>query len=160
ARRHSGSSTVTGSEKLVIFGATAFAQIAFEYFTHDSPFEVVAFCVDRDYLRETELCGLPVVPFDELTSRFPSADHAVFAALPYQNRNRLRADKLRAAKSLGYRPASYVSSHAFVWRNVKIGEHCFIFENNVVQPFVTLGNNVVLWSGNHIGHHSTIGDNV
>ena len=27
-----------------------------------------------------------------------------------------------------------------------------------MQPFVTIGNNVVLWSGNHIGHHSTIDD--
>jgi UDP-3-O-[3-hydroxymyristoyl] glucosamine N-acyltransferase len=28
-----------------------------------------------------------------------------------------------------------------------------------IQPFVTIGNNVTLWSGNHIGHHSRIGDN-
>ena len=55
-------------------------------------------------------------------------------------------------------PASYVSPRAFVWRNVKLGEHCFIFENNVLQPFVNIGDNVVLWSGNHIGHHSKIGD--
>ena len=26
------------------------------------------------------------------------------------------------------------------------------------QPFVRIGNNVTLWSGNHIGHHSVIGD--
>src|SRR4029079_7225030 len=63
-----------------------------------------------------------------------------------------------AAKAKGYAPASYVSSRAFVWRNVELGEHCFVFENNVVQPFVKLGSNVVLWSGNHIGHHSRIGD--
>ena len=27
-----------------------------------------------------------------------------------------------------------------------------------MQPFVRIGNNVTLWSGNHIGHDSTIGD--
>ena len=27
-----------------------------------------------------------------------------------------------------------------------------------MQPFVKIGNNVILWSGNHIGHHSEIGD--
>src|SRR5204863_5261024 len=64
----------------------------------------------------------------------------------------------QSGKAKGYTPASYISPRAFVWRNVQLGEHCFIFENNVVQPFVKLGNNVVLWSGNHIGHHSTIGD--
>jgi acyl-[acyl carrier protein]--UDP-N-acetylglucosamine O-acyltransferase len=33
-------------------------------------------------------------------------------------------------------------------------------EDNTIQPFVVIGNNVVLWSGNHIGHHSEIGDHV
>ena len=27
-----------------------------------------------------------------------------------------------------------------------------------MQPFVRIGSNVTLWSGNHIGHDSTIGD--
>jgi acetyltransferase-like isoleucine patch superfamily enzyme len=38
-------------------------------------------------------------------------------------------------------------------------ENCFVLEDNTVQPFVKIGNNVTLWSGNHIGHHSVIGDN-
>jgi len=40
----------------------------------------------------------------------------------------------------------------------RVGDNCFIFEDNTVQPFVTIGNNVTLWSGNHIGHHSVIHD--
>jgi len=64
-----------------------------------------------------------------------------------------------AARAKGYRLASYFSGRAFIWRNVTFGEHCFVFENNVVQPFVKVGANVVLWSGNHIGHHSVIRDN-
>lgn len=59
---------------------------------------------------------------------------------------------------MGYLPASFISPHAYVWQNCKIGEHCFIFENNVIQPFVEIGDNVILWSGNHIGHHSKIGN--
>ena len=31
-------------------------------------------------------------------------------------------------------------------------------EENVVQDFVDIGNNNILWSGNHIGHHTWIGD--
>lgn len=33
-------------------------------------------------------------------------------------------------------------------------------ENNVLQYRVRVGNNVVLWSGNHIGHQTVIKDNV
>jgi sugar O-acyltransferase (sialic acid O-acetyltransferase NeuD family) len=145
---------------LIIVGDSAFAEVAYEYFTHDSPYHVVAFSVERPYLQKSELFGLPIVAFDEIEERYSPAEHSVFVATVYTNLNRLRARLLEAAKAKGYRPASYISSQAFVWRNVQIGEHCFIFENNVVQPFVKIGANVVLWSGNHIGHHSNIEDNV
>jgi acyl-[acyl carrier protein]--UDP-N-acetylglucosamine O-acyltransferase len=39
-----------------------------------------------------------------------------------------------------------------------VGENCFILEDNTIQPFVTIGNNVTMWSGNHIGHDSIIED--
>ena len=45
-----------------------------------------------------------------------------------------------------------------VWARHEIGENCFIFEDNTIQPFVKIGDDVVLWSGNHIGHHAEIGD--
>ena len=144
--------------KLVLIGDSAFAEVAYEYFTHDSPYEVVAFAVEREFRRKEVLFGLPVVPFEDLEAHFPPATHSFYAALVYTQGNALRRRLYEAAKAKGYRPASYVSSRAFVWRNVELGEHCFVFENNVVQPFVKVGKNVVLWSGNHIGHHSRIGD--
>lgn len=142
--------------KLVIIGDSAFAEVAYEYFTHDSPYEVVAFAVEREYLRRDTLFELPVVPYEELEQRYEPQSHFFFAANVYTKLNQLRTRLYRETKAKGYAPASYISSRAFVWRNVKLGEHCFIFENNVVQPFVTIGDNVILWSGNHIGHHSTI----
>jgi sugar O-acyltransferase (sialic acid O-acetyltransferase NeuD family) len=151
---------MAGPSRLIIVGDGLFAEIAHEYFEHDSDYEVVAFSVEREYLTKEELRGLPVVAFEELEQRFDPAGHAVFAALVYSQVNRLRTRLSQAAKAKGYALASYVSSRAFVWRNVELGEHCFIFEDNTVQPFVKVGDNVVMWSGNHIGHHSTIRDNV
>jgi sugar O-acyltransferase (sialic acid O-acetyltransferase NeuD family) len=145
--------------KLILLGDSAFAEVAFEYFTHDSPYEVVAFAVERAYLKRPELFGRPVVALEDLPATYAPADHWFYAAVVYTQLNRLRTRLYRAAKGMGYRPASYVSPRAFVWRNAKLGEHCFVFEDNVVQPFVTVGDNVVLWSGNHIGHHSKVGDN-
>jgi sugar O-acyltransferase (sialic acid O-acetyltransferase NeuD family) len=150
---------MTRPKDLVIVGDSAFAEVAYEYFTHDSPYRVVGFSVERAYLRRQALFGLPVVPFEEVEAAFDPTTHSAFVAVIYTQMNRLRARLYRAVKAKGYAPASYVSSRAFVWRNAALGEHCFIFENNVVQPFVRLGNNVVLWSGNHVGHHSTVGDN-
>jgi sugar O-acyltransferase (sialic acid O-acetyltransferase NeuD family) len=151
--------TLAKTRQLVIIGDSAFAEVAYEYFTHDSPYEVVAFSVESAYLKRDTLFGLPVVPFEELPSRFDPQTTDFYAAIVYSQLNRLRARMYQAAKAMGFAPASYVSSRAFVWPNVKLGEHCFVFEDNTVQPFVTLGDNVVLWSGNHVGHHSTIESN-
>jgi sugar O-acyltransferase (sialic acid O-acetyltransferase NeuD family) len=147
------------SKKIVLFGDGPFAEIAYEYFTHDSPWEVAAFSLDREYIKRNTLFGLPVVPFDEIETRFPPSRYKAYTAFTYNSLNRLRTRFYMEAKKKGYTFVNYVSSRAFVWPNVSMGENNFIFENNVVQPFVKLGNNIVLWSGNHIGHHSTIDDN-
>jgi sugar O-acyltransferase (sialic acid O-acetyltransferase NeuD family) len=63
-------------------------------------------------------------------------------------------------KAAGYRLLSYVSSRATTFADFRAGENCFILEDNTIQPRVRIADNVTLWSGNHIGHHSTIEDNV
>lgn len=145
--------------KLIIIGDNAFAEIAYEYFTYDSPYDVVAFAVSREYLTKSEMFGLPVIALEDIEKYNPK-DHHVFVALTYGKMNRHRERLFNVVMNLGYKPTSYVSSRAFVWKNVEIGHNTFIFENNVVQPFVKIGNNTILWSGNHIGHHSTIGNHV
>lgn len=143
---------------LVIFGSGDIAQLAHYYFSTDSSYETVAFTVDAAYITATEFCGLPVVPFEEAINRYSPEAYELFVALSYSKLNQVRKEKYFAAKALGYRLASYVSSHATVLNDGRIGDNCFIFEDNTIQPFVTIGNNVTLWSGNHIGHHSTIHD--
>lgn len=142
--------------KLVIVGDSAFAEIAYEYFTYESEYRVVTFAVEEEFLTRDRLCGLPVVPFGSVEKFYAPGSHSVFVATTYTEKNTLRARLYDGAKQKGYAPASYISSHAFIWQNCRIGEHCFIFENNVIQPFVSIGDNVVVWSANHIGHHSVI----
>ena len=144
------------SKKLVIIGNSAFAEIAHEYFDVDSDYEVVGFSVEREFLKSAQFRGLPMVALEEIIDHFPPSNHSVYVAVTYTQLNRLRERLLTKAKEMGYSAASYISSRSFIWRNAKIGEHCFIFEDNTVQPFVTIEENTILWSGNHIGHHSRI----
>jgi sugar O-acyltransferase (sialic acid O-acetyltransferase NeuD family) len=145
---------------LVLIGAGEFAQIACEYFEHDSDYDVVAFSVEQEYLAQPALADRPVVPYETLEALYPPSDVEVFVAIPASKLNRLRTRFYQDAKRRGYRFATYVSSRAFVWRNVELGENSFIFEGNVIQPFVSIGNNCVLWSGNHVGHRTVVRDNV
>ncbi|QRP63260.1 acetyltransferase [Rhodanobacter sp. FDAARGOS 1247] len=145
---------------LVLIGAGEFAQIACEYFEHDSDLDVVAFSVERDYLAQPTLAGRPVVAFETLEADYPPAEVDVFVAVPSSQLNRLRTRLYLDMKRRGYRLATYVSTRAFVWRNAEVGENSFIFEGNVIQPFVRVGNNCILWSGNHVGHRTVVHDNV
>lgn len=148
------------NKKLVIIGLGETADIAYEYFTEDSAYEVVAFSVNKEYLKQDKYLGLPVVAFEELEKYYDPKKYEVYVAISYVKLNRTRRKMFEASKNKGFHCASYISSKAFVWRNVKIGENVFIFENNVIQHKVIIGNNVILWSGNHIGHRTEIGDNV
>jgi len=148
------------TKNLIIVGDSAFAEVAYECFTHDSEYNVVAFAVESKYRNKDELFGLPVIDFETMEEKFSPKNYEVYAALVYSQLNRLRTRLMNDAKQKGYTLASYISSRAFVWSNVKLGEHVFIFEDNTLQPFVEIGSNAVIWSGNHIGHHSVIRNNV
>lgn len=145
---------------LVLIGAGEFAQIAFEYFEHDSDYDVVAFSVERDYLVQPQLVDRPVVAYETLEAHYAPSEVEVFVAIPASQLNRLRTRLYLDAKRRGYRFATYVSTRAFVWRTALLGENSFIFEGNVIQHGVRIGNNCVLWSGNHVGHQTIVRDNV
>ena len=145
---------------IVIFGTGQIAELAAFYFAHDSEHEVAAFCVDGAYLKETSFDGRPVVAFEEVAAAFPPDRFGFFVAVSYAKLNALRAERVAAARAAGYRLVSYLSSRATVFPGFEPGENCFILEDNTIQPFARVGENVTLWSGNHIGHHSVIEDDV
>lgn len=146
--------------KVVIFGVLDTAELAHYYLTNDSPHEVAGFAVDGQYMpQKPTFKDLPVVPFETVEKTFPVDQYSFFAPMFCKQMNIPRAKKYEEIKTKGYNFINYVSSHATILTD-KIGENCFILEDNTVQPYTKIGNNVVLWSGNHIGHHSEIGDHV
>lgn len=147
--------------RVVIFGIQDFASLAHYYLNLDSEHEVIAFTVTLEHLPKARVFeGLPVVPFEEVEDHYNPDEYLFFAPMSHRRMNRIRESFYYQIKEKGYDCISYVSSRATVFPNVSIGENCFILEDNTVQPFVKIGNNVVMWSGNHIGHHSVIKDHV
>lgn len=145
---------------IVIFGLGDFARVARVYLDADSPHRVVAFTANERYVEESELEGLPVVPFETLLETHPPGSRSMFVAIGFSGVNRARREVYEQCRALGYELISYVNSKADYWGELAIGDNCFVFEENVIQPNVRIGNDVILWSGNHIGHDSTIEDHV
>lgn len=145
---------------VIIFGLQDYAELAHYYLEHDSPHQVAAFCVNREYIPESgHFKGVPVVAFEDVAESHPPDGFSFFAPMSPKHMNRDRERIFNDIRAKGYRMISYVSSKATTFGN-EIGENCFILEDNTLQPFTRIGDNVVLWSGNHIGHHGHIHDHV
>lgn len=146
--------------KVVIFGLKDFAELAHYYLTNDSDYDVVAFTVHQEFLPEEKTFkGLPIVAFENVEELFPVSTFLFFVPMDPKKMNTLREAVYLQVKNKGYQFINYISSKATVLTD-SIGENCFILEDNTIQPFVKIGNCVVMWSGNHIGHHSVIKDYV
>jgi len=147
--------------KVVIFGVLDFASLAHYYLRTDSEHDVVAFTTHQAFMpEEPTFEGLPVVPLEELNTHFPPDQFCSFAPMSHSKMNTVREAVYNELKSIGYTLISYISSRATCLNEGLVGDNCFILEDNTIQPFVSIGNNVVMWSGNHIGHHSKIMDHV
>lgn len=144
--------------KLLIFGAGEYSHVAHYYFTRDAHREVVAFVVDDDYVASSPPGPAPVLAWSEALARHSPASHEYFVAIGYSKLNRLRIEKAALVSTAGYRLASFLHSRAIAWDGFTLEDNCFILEHNTIQPFARIGRNVVVWSGNHIGHHSIVED--
>lgn len=146
---------------VIIFGIQDFAELAHYYLTGDTEHKVVAFTVSKQYMpAEPSYKGLPVLKFEEVEQLYSPENFSFFAPMAPSKMNTVRQSVYESIREKGYKMISYISSKATVLNEGLIGDNCFILENNTIQPFTTIGNNVVLWSGNHIGHHGKIKDHV
>jgi len=149
------------SRNLIVFGASEQAEIVSFYFNTFSEFRVQAYVLDKEFITGNSFLGKPVIDSESVVKLYPPENFEMFIALGYSRGNLNRKNKYEEFKKWGYKFPSYLSDKAVILVDKdRIGENSLILENNTIQPFVKLGNNVVVWSGNHIGHHTTIGNHV
>ena len=145
---------------IVIVGTGKMAQVVDEYFK-DSPYDVVGFAATREFIDGPECLGRPLVDVADLgAGQFRPSAVKLFVAIGYVKMNYTRARFYERAKREGYQLVSYVHPSVPIWKSNGIGDNVFIFEDNTIQPFVTIGSDTILWSGNHVGHHSKVGRHV
>jgi len=151
-------------DKVVLFGVDLAGSRAYWYLTHDSPYEVVAFTVDSEYIKKDKLFELPVVPFEDIESIYSPSEYKMFlhinSTLPINvgSVDRLRKKKYYQAKAKGYQLINYISSQATTWPGLTIGDNCRILANSVVEPFAKIGNDVTLGVGSMVSHNAVIKD--
>lgn len=142
--------------KLLIYGIGKLAQYVRYLFENDTEYEVVAYCIEEKLLNSDSFDGRPLINFEGIEEFYPAGSYNIFIAV---GNNNIRSRLYFAAEQKGYSLASYISTKAQIWPDIKTGSNVFIGEGSVIQPFVEIGNNSFLICAN-IGHHSSIGDHV
>jgi UDP-N-acetylbacillosamine N-acetyltransferase len=141
--------------KIVIYGIGDFAKQMHYYFNNDSPFDVVAFAADKQYISESELDGKPIVAFEDVQKTYPPHSYQMFVAVGYASMRQKRI-MYEKAKHLGYTFVNYISTSANIDKQCEIGNNNAILQNAQIEPFVKIGNNNIIWSSVNICHDAII----
>jgi acetyltransferase-like isoleucine patch superfamily enzyme len=140
---------------LVIFGAGQFAEFMSVYIRQETQDNIVGYTVDRDYCTTSTFNGLPLVAWEDLEAHYPPNKVQVLGPISYRQANRFRRDRFIEGKKRGYSFYTFIHPSCHIYTQ-DIGENVIMLEGNIVQPFATIGDNCMLGSNNHIGHHSTL----
>ncbi len=140
---------------IVLFGVGQIAEVAKAYLDWEGSHRVVAFTVNAAYRTQETKDGLPVVAWETLEISHPPGQVSLFCPISYRGVNQYRKDRFLEGQQRGYDFISFIHPKAYYY-GTPVGLNCFIMEACILQPCTTIGDNCILWSGSHIGHHTTI----
>ena len=143
-------------EKIIIYGNGKIAKIIYHFLKKN--FKVAGFTVDKKYIHENSIEGLPLISFEEVQEKYNINEHKMIIAVGYIQMNSVREQKYQEAKEKGYNFVNYIHPSVEIHENIKIGENNIILDHVVIQPYASIGNSNFLWSNATLAHGSSIED--
>jgi len=145
--------------KLVVFGIGEFPQMVAHHFEREAGFQIAGFTAHERFVKSPRLGDLPLAPFESLSEMFPPTEHQIFVALESGRQNLARAEVLEEALAMGYSPASFISPSAEISSGAKIGKHCLVLEQAIVQYGAEIGANNIILAKSFFGQNCRVGAN-
>ena len=143
------------SDNIIIWGNSNFAELIYNYIKTDNRYTVAAFCVDDKYALSQNFCDLPLIKYSQLKS-FPPSKYKFFVAIGYTKINSVRKEVYMRLKELNYEFISYIHPSNIIANNSQVGENCMLLENNVIEPYAIIEDNVFIWGNSFISHNIKI----
>lgn len=143
-------------EKLIIYGNGRIAKIIYQFVKKQ--YDIVAFTVDRHYIQEDVIDGLPLMAFEDLETKLSCKKHKMLVAVGYVQMNVVREKKYKEGKDKGYDFINYIHPSVEIHDNIIVGENNIVLDHVTIQPYVKLGNSNFIWSNAVIAHGSIVGD--
>ncbi len=143
-------------KKTVIIGASPFGSLMRKYLEQDGKWQVVAYSVERQYIKSDEFDGLTLVPFEQLYETYRPEDCLLLNTLGYIQMNGVRKRLFETASMMGYRHLTYIHPTAVV--NSPLGEGCIVLENASIGYRNNIGEGCLFWMNTVIAHDCSIGN--
>ena len=138
---------------LIIIGTGKTADIVYQYVKND--YNILGFAEESP---KQAYCNTKQIYNINQLSHFFNKGVLLFVAIGVSKLNTVRQRIYEQLRNEGWKFTTWVHPRATVAPTATLGENCIVMEENVIQDFVDIGNNNILWSGNHIGHHTWIDD--
>ena len=138
-------------KKIIIYGAGAYGKLFFYEADKYGAIDIEAFTVDSAYMKTERECGLPVVPFEKVTQIYPPEKYDMLVVCGYTvMRNRKKM--YEKAKGKGYTLINYISPHAMLETEIKMGDNNIIMGNSIIGFNGEMGNGNIIRQNVYLGH--------
>lgn len=146
-------------KKLIIFGNTDYACRIYYLFRDYCDYDIIGFCIDKEYKKDDILENLPVYDTDYVINNFNPDDYLLHIAIGYSKLNRIKEEKYNFFKNLGYSFANFIHPTAVIEKNVILGDNLFIGAFAYINYNAVIHNNVYIGNFSLIEHHCVIESN-
>lgn len=141
--------------KLIIMGTTPFSIMLYKIIEKEQFASVLAFTTGRAFMDKTELEGIPIVAFEELSDSFDMNQCMILNTIGYSQMNDIRKKVFFQIREEGYKLCTFISANVYT---DKIGDGSIIMPGAFVGPYVELGVSDIIYANVSLTHHITIGD--
>lgn len=146
-------------ENIIIIGTSEFSEYVLKCIQKDEAANVIAFAVNKEYIKAEKYNELPVVPLEKLDSRYDMEAISVLITIGYNRMNEGREKMYHYCKEKGYKVYTFISPRAYVDCDLEaIGEGSIIMPRAILSPSIRIGVCNVFNSGAGLGHNSECGD--
>ena len=144
-------------ERIIIYGIGDLAFQLYRYLSLDNRYKVDAFSVEKEYLKEKEFLGLPVVAFETIETIYAKDDYKMLVCVGYNSMNQTRARIFSAIIKKGYEIINYIHPLATVLSE-DIGFGNIILENANISIGAKIGNGNIIYNNVTVCHDVHIKD--
>ncbi len=146
------------AQEIILAGNAITAQILYSYLAADTRYRVVGVTVDDEFVSSGSVGDFKAVPMSGVAAACPPGKCRVVMAIGYNNLNRVRESVFDRLKGMGYTIETYVHPEARLHSQVPLGEGCVILPGAVIEPFVTVGANTMVWANVTLAHHCSVAE--